>query len=181
LFNTKLYNGSILILGGAKSGKSTLALNLCEGMDLKRIFIATAEAKDKEMEERIKRHKAERGEKWYTVEEPLNVVARIKEMDNSDTVILVDCLTLWLSNLFMKYADNADKIFTEIRQLAEGLKDLKGTVVLVSNEVGMGIVPDNKLARDFRDAAGYMNQRIAAVSKKAVIIFAGIPAVLKDE
>lgn len=181
LFKTELNNGCALILGGAKSGKSTLALSLCEEMKRRHIFLATAEAQDLEMEERIRHHQSERSTKWATVEEPLDIMARIKKLDSDDTAVLVDCLTLWLSNLFMRHEDDPEGIYRRINELAEGLADLKGVVVLVSNEVGMGIVPENKLARAFRDAAGYMNQRAASVSKKVVITFAGLPMVLKDK
>ena len=181
MFKTKLNNGCVLIIGGAKSGKSTLALHLCNDLDLKHIFIATAEARDAEMEERIKRHRTERGEKWTTVEEPLDIAAKIDELDGSDSVILIDCLTLWLSNQFMKYEDNSEEINRNIKELAVRLAVAKGVVVVVSNDVGMGIVPENKLAREFRDVAGYMNQTIGAVAKKVVVTFAGLPMVLKDE
>lgn len=164
-----------------KSGKSTLALRLCEDTGRRNIFLATAEAHDAEMEERIRRHQSERGDKWTTVEEAIDIISRIKEMDNDDTAILVDCLTLWLSNMFMGYEDEPKEIYRRIDELAAGLEDLKGIVVLVSNEVGMGIVPKNRLARAFRDAAGYMNQRVAGVSKKVVATFAGLPMFLKDE
>jgi adenosylcobinamide kinase/adenosylcobinamide-phosphate guanylyltransferase len=115
------------------------------------------------------------------VEEPLDIAVRIDELDRGDTVILIDCLTLWLSNLFMKHRDNKEEICKYIKELAGRLEDLKGVVVAVSNDIGMGIVPENKLAREFRDAAGYMNQRIGAVAKKVVVTFAGLPMMLKDE
>ncbi|MBN1624907.1 MAG: bifunctional adenosylcobinamide kinase/adenosylcobinamide-phosphate guanylyltransferase [Deltaproteobacteria bacterium] len=181
MFDREFENGCVLILGGAKSGKSTLALRLCEDMERSLIFFATAEARDAEMEERIGRHRSERGDRWTTVEEPLELRSRIKELDREDTVILVDCLTLWLSNLFMRHEDDREEIYRQINGLADGLKGLKGVVVLVSNEVGEGIVPENRLARDFRDAAGYMNQHMAAVARKVIVTFAGLPMILKDE
>jgi adenosylcobinamide kinase / adenosylcobinamide-phosphate guanylyltransferase len=181
MFKKGLKSGSILILGGAKSGKSTLALSMCNDLDMRHIFIATAEARDAEMEDRIRRHKAERGDAWATVEEPLDIVSRIGELDNDDTVILIDCLTLWLSNQFMKHGDSREEIYNRIKELSECLIGINGIVIAVSNEVGMGIVPENRLAREFRDAAGYMNQRIGAVAKKVVITFAGFPVILKDE
>jgi adenosylcobinamide kinase / adenosylcobinamide-phosphate guanylyltransferase len=181
VFKTKLNNGCILILGAAKSGKSTLGLKMFDDPGRRYIFIATAEAGDTEMIERIKRHQEERGDKWITVEEPLDVVSRIKELDRSDTVILIDCLTLWLSNQFMKYGVGSNEIYDRIIELPECLSKTKGIVIAVSNEVGMGIVPENDLAREFRDAAGYMNQRIGAVANKVVVTFAGLPLILKDE
>jgi adenosylcobinamide kinase/adenosylcobinamide-phosphate guanylyltransferase len=181
VFKTRLNSGCILIMGGAKSGKSALALHLCNTLDLRHIFLATAESKDEEMAEKIRRHQAGRGDKWTTVEEPLDIAVRIGELDRGDTVILIDCLTLWLSNLFMKHRDNKEEICKDIKELAGRLEDLKGVVVAVSNDIGMGIVPENKLAREFRDTAGYMNQRIGAVAKKVVVTFAGLPMMLKDE
>jgi len=181
MFKTRFDNGCILILGGAKSGKSTLGLHMCDNPGFKHIFIATAEAQDSEMEDRIKRHQSERGEKWMTVEEPLDIVSRISELDKDNTIILIDCLTLWLSNQFMKHGDNHEEIYSRIKELSECLMETKGIVIAVSNEVGQGIVPENSLARGFRDAAGYMNQRIAAFAKKVVIVFAGLPMILKDE
>ena len=181
MFKTGLKTGCALILGGAKSGKSTLALSMCNDLDMKHIFMATAEAYDAEMEERIRRHRLERGDNWTTVEEPLDILLRIEEMDHDDTVILVDCLTLWLSNLFMRYDDHQEEIYRHIEELALRLTNPKGIIVLVSNEVGMGIVPENRLARDFRDAAGFMNQRIGGIARKAVITFSGFPMILKDE
>ncbi len=170
----------MLVLGGAKSGKSTFALNICNDLNKNKIFLATAQAWDREMEDRIKRHQDERDDKWRTVEEPLDIVDRIRELDSEDSVILVDCLTLWLSNLFMKYEDDYVFITRAIDALAEQLSNIKGTVVAVSNEVGMGIVPENQLSRRFRDTAGYTNQQIAGIAQKVVILFAGLPMVLKD-
>lgn len=181
MFKTKIKNGCILITGGAKSGKSTLALRLCDDPDRKHIFIATAEPRDAEMEERIMRHRAERGNKWTTVEEPFDIVARIDEQDRGDTFILVDCLTLWLSNQFMKHGNNSQEIYRNIKELALRLAVVNSIIAVVSNDVGMGIVPENKLAREFRDAAGYMNQTIGTVASKVVVTFAGLPLILKDE
>ncbi len=181
MFKTKFEIGCMLVLGGAKSGKSSFALNLCNEMNLKRIFLATAQARDQEMEERIQRHQAERDDKWHTVEEPVDIVARIRELDSEDTVILIDCLTLWLNNLFMKHEKDHALIYQEIDGLAKQLNNIRGTVVAVSNEVGWGIVPDNAMSRKYRDIAGFTNQRIASLSRKVVITFAGLPMVLKDK
>lgn len=181
MFKTKFEKGCMLVLGGAKSGKSSFALDICDGMDKEHIFLATAQAWDQEMEERIQRHQEERDNKWHTVEEPIDIVGKIKDFDNEETVILIDCLTLWLNNLFMKYETNYDRVYQEIDELAGQLSNIHGTVVTVSNEVGMGIVPENPLSRRYRDAAGFANQRIASVARKVVITFAGLPMVLKDE
>ena len=170
----------MLVLGGARSGKSSLALDFCNSMDGNRYFIATAQAFDDEMKDRIKRHQEERGAEWKTVEETIDIIGKIKEMDNEDTIILVDCLTLWLSNLYMKYESDVDKVYDKIDELVAYLVDIKGRIVLVSNEVGMGIVPENKLARLYRDNAGTMNRKIAEKADKVVITFSGLPMVLKD-
>jgi len=169
----------MLVLGGAKSGKSRFAMNVCNGLDRKRIFLATAQALDGEMEERILRHRAERGSGWVTVEEPLEIASRIQTIDKQDTVILVDCLTLWLNNLFMKYRDEAEKIDRNIDDLVNQLFHVRGVVVVVSNEVGMGIVPEDELSRRYRDAAGLLNQRIADVANQVIAILAGQPLIIK--
>ncbi len=171
----------MLVMGGAKSGKSTLALNVCSQMDRHRIFLATAQAWDEEMKERIRRHRKERDKTWSTVEEPVALIEKIREYDGAHTVILLDCLTLWLSNLFGIHQTEPECITEKIDALAEQLKLVRGAVVLVSNDVGMGIVPENPLARQYRDAAGYANQRIASLCRKVVVTFAGLPLVLKDE
>ncbi|SPD71736.1 Bifunctional adenosylcobalamin biosynthesis protein CobP [uncultured Desulfobacterium sp.] len=182
MFKTKFNKGCMLVMGGAKSGKSSLALKICDDLPFRRIFLATAQAFDKEMGDRIARHREERDKKWCTVEEPLDIAAKIRELDNNNTVILIDCLTLWLNNLFLKYeTGNDESIYQSINELAGQLSNMQGAVVAVSNDVGMGIVPDNALGRRFRDAAGTMNQKIASVASKAVVIFAGLPLVLKDE
>ena len=181
MFKKKFEQGCMLILGGAKSGKSSFALNVCNSLDRERIFLATAQAFDQEMEERIRRHQAERGSGWRTIEEPINVAETIGSLDSEDTVILLDCLTLWLNNLYMEYGEDPEAIDKTIEKLARQLADIRGAVVVVSNEVGMGIVPDNQLSRTYRDTAGYMNQRIASLAGKVVAVIAGLPIVLKDE
>jgi adenosylcobinamide kinase/adenosylcobinamide-phosphate guanylyltransferase len=173
-------HGCMLVVGGAKSGKSRFAMDACNALDRKRIFLATAQALDREMEERILRHRAERGPSWLTVEEPIEIASTIRTMDNQDTVILVDCLTLWLNNLFMKYGDEGEKIGRNIDDLVGKLSDVRGAVVVVSNEVGMGVVPENELSRRYRDTAGLLNQRVAGVADKVIAILAGQPLVVKD-
>ncbi len=181
MFRTPFQKGCLLVLGGAKSGKSTAALNVCNAMDCQRIFLATAQAWDEEMAERIRRHQAERGTQWLTIEEPIDVVRVIEEHDEEGAVILLDCLTLWLNNLFMKYEEDHDGINREINKLTSAASEIKGALVAVSNEVGTGIVPENAMARRYRDTAGILNQQIAAVSRKVLMTFAGLPMVLKDE
>ena len=181
MFKTEFEKGCMLVTGGVRSGKSSFSLHVCNEMQGRHIFIATAQALDDEMRERITRHREDRGEDWNTIEETIEISARLGDLDDYDSVILIDCMTLWLSNLFMKYKSDNDKVYQKIDDLVTGLKDVRGRVVMVSNEVGMGIVPENKMARQYRDAAGYMNQRIGAIAKKVVIIFAGLPLVLKDK
>ena len=180
MFKSEFKQGSMLILGGARSGKSSLALDLCNSLNGNRFFIATAQAFDDEMVDRIKRHQEERGNEWRTIEETIDIVERIREIDNENSVILVDCLTLWLSNLYMKYESNLEMVYEGIDKLVTALSKIKGRAVFVSNEVGMGIVPENKLARLYRDASGAMNRKIAEKADKVVITFSGLPLVLKE-
>jgi adenosylcobinamide kinase/adenosylcobinamide-phosphate guanylyltransferase len=171
----------MLVLGGAKSGKSSFAMDICNSMNRKRVFLATAQALDQEMEERITRHQTERDSDWNTIEEPLKVAKKINSLDSKDTVILLDCLTLWLNNLYMEHGEDQEGINEAIENLARQLTDIQGAIVVVSNEVGMGIVPDNQLSRRYRDTAGFANQCIARLSGKVVAVVAGLPLVLKDE
>ena len=163
---------AILVLGGARSGKSRFAESLARGT---KHYIASGQAFDTEMRDRIDKHQAQRGAGWITHEEPLAVVARLQALDNSENFILLDCLTLWLSNLMF-----AEKnLEAEIAELCTFLKICKARVVVVSNEVGMGIVPENAMARAFRDAQGFANQAVAKASKQVVFVAAGLPLVLK--
>ena len=163
------------ILGGARSGKSRRAQSLAEAIDGQHIFIATAEAMDAEMAERIARHKADRGEHWRTVEAPLNLAAVISEHANDKTVGLVDCLTLWLSNLLHYERD----IESETAALCETLASVRSPLFIVSNETGLGLAPDNALGRRFRDAQGRLNQQIAAIADYVEFMAAGLPMRLK--
>ena len=181
LFKTDLEKGCVLVIGGAKSGKSRIALDMCKGLEKKKIFLATAQALDEEMKERIERHRKGRGGDWITIEEPLRFAETIRELDRPNTVILLDCLTLWMSNLFMKYGDSLQSVEESIKGLIEQLINIKGIIILVNNEVGMGIVPENETARKYRDTAGSLNQRIAALACKVVVVIAGMPVLLKDE
>lgn len=162
-----------LVLGGARSGKSAHALRLAA--EPPHIFIATAEALDNEMAERIATHRAERDESWRTVEAPLELASAVREHGAEDTVLLVDCLTLWLSNLMHAERD----CDAETDRLLDALRAAPGRVVLVSNEVGMGLAPDNALGRRFRDEQGRLNRRAAEIADKAVFLAAGLPLLLK--
>jgi len=180
MFATAFDRGCMLVLGGARSGKSGFALSISNALDRRRYFLATAQAGDGEMEERIRCHQAQRGPGWTTVEEPLYVAEKIASIDAPDTVILVDCLTLWLSNLFMTHGEDRGAVEDAIGALCDGLSEVQGAVIVVSNEVGLGIVPGDALSRRFRDAAGWMNQRVGEKADKVVMVVAGIPMVVKD-
>ncbi len=164
----------ILITGGARSGKSVHAEARAKSFAGTPVYVATAEALDAEMSERIARHRARRGSEWIEHETPLELVGALKATD-SGGARLVDCLTLWLSNLMQAERD----WLKETADLAKMLRAQKSPVVLVSNEVGLGIVPDNALARRFRDAAGIMNQAIANVADEVEFVVAGLPMRVK--
>ncbi len=162
-----------LILGGARAGKSRFAETLIEQRGAG-LYLATAEAGDAEMAARIARHRSRRGDRWATLEEPLELAATLAANAGPGRAILVDCLTLWLSNLMHAGRD----VEAETRRLADAIP-CPGPVVFVSNEVGLGIVPDNALAREFRDHAGRLHQAVAARADLVLFIAAGIPLVLK--
>jgi adenosylcobinamide kinase/adenosylcobinamide-phosphate guanylyltransferase len=170
-----------LVLGGARSGKSRYAESLIEaalasGRYDGATYLATAEALDEEMAARIEEHRRRRNEAWNTVEVPLDLVAGLTAHADPARPALVDCLTLWLSNI-MGAGRNVD---AETDAVAACLRNLPGPVVLVSNEVGFGIVPDNALARDFRDRAGQLNQLVAEVADRVLFVAAGQPLIMKD-
>ena len=164
----------ILITGGARSGKSTRAEARARELPGQPVYIATAEALDAEMSERIARHRAQRGSEWLERETPLELVTALVETDGGGTR-LVDCLTLWLSNLMLAERDWEK----EALHLVETLGRQNNPVILVTNEVGLGIVPDNALARRFRDAAGILNQQIARVADEVEFVVAGLPMRVK--
>ncbi len=168
-----------LILGAARSGKSRLAQQLAEAQGEPRLFVATGEAGDEEMAARIARHRRERGEAWDTREAPLELAAAINQAQGRYRVILVDCLTLWLSNLFMREPSEPE-LEEACQSLVEAAGRTRTPLILVSNEVGWGIVPDNPLARRFRDAAGSLHQNLAAAADLVVATMAGLPLILKS-
>jgi len=166
-----------LILGGARSGKSRLAEQRAGVTQQDVLYIATAQAYDDEMNERIARHQNDRPAHWATLEEPLYLARALKDNAKEGRVILVDCLTLWLSNLLC--SDDSSLFETEKESLLECYRLLPGRVILVSNEVGQGIVPDNVLARRFIDEAGWLHQALAAQSDQVTFVTAGIAQQLK--
>lgn len=165
----------LLVLGGARSGKSAYAGDRARKTGLTRIFLATGEARDDEMRDRIARHRADRGPGWRTIEEPIRIADVLTREARPDTVILVDCLTLWLSNLLL--AEMAPR--PALDRLLAALRRAQGTIILVANEVGLGIVPENRLARRFRDEAGRINQDVARISDEVQFLAAGLPLRLK--
>ncbi len=164
-----------LVMGGARSGKSSFAQRLAEDCDSDLVYIATAQAFDAEMTERITRHQSDRGPRWQTIECPLDLSDALALHQGNGRIILVDCLTLWLSNLMLGDHDIAEAT----SKLTTVLKNAAGTVILVSNEVGQGIVPDNVLARTFRDEAGWLNQTIARAADEVWFVTAGLAQRLK--
>lgn len=166
---------SLLVLGGARSGKSRFAQARVEAVPGRLCYIATGQAFDAEMTERIARHKDDRGPRWTTLEEPLDLAAAIDRAAREAEAVLVDCLTLWLSNLML--AEMALEAPTAA--LCEAIARCERPLALVSNEVGLSIVPENALARRFRDEAGRLNQRIAALADEVQFVAAGLPLKLK--
>ncbi len=164
-----------LILGGARSGKSRYAEALVESQPGPCVYLATAEAGDAEMAARIAAHRARRGDRWTTVEVPLDLVGALERETGPGQAVLVDCLTLWLSNLMGAGRDVA----RECAGLIAALPGLSGPVIFVSNEVGQGVVPDNQLARAFVDHAGRLHQDLAAAADRVIFMTAGLPMDLK--
>ena len=169
----------ILITGGARSGKSTYAEQRAAELGERKLYVATAEAKDSEMIQRIADHQKRRGNGWTTVEEPEKVSGVLLDHRGQKDCALVDCLTLWVSNLLIRRGEEYVK--ENVEQLIETLPRLDFHILLVTNEVGWGIVPDNPLARRFRDIAGWTNQRFAAAANEVVLTVAGISMVVKKE
>ena len=165
-----------LFLGGAASGKSAAAEALADRSGLPRRYLATAQAWDDEMRAKIDRHRTQRGAGWQTIECPLALADAIAAVE-PETVVLVDCLTLWLSNHLLAEHD----LDAEAAQLRQALRITAARVILVSNETGLGIVPDNALARGFREAQGRLNQEMAAQADLVVLVTAGLPLTLKGQ
>lgn len=178
--NNKPYKiGSHLIIGGARSGKSAYAEQLitasADQLGKRKIYIATAEAFNQEMQERIDLHITQRGDSWQTIQEPVDIIKALLSCQDTD-VILVDCLTIWLNNL-LHYEHDAD---AEIARLCHTIPKLSCEVIFVSNEIGLGLVPMDKLSRQFRDLSGKMNQSVAKIADKVTFVAAGLPLIMKD-
>ena len=173
----------IFITGGARSGKSAFAEKQALQLGSPITYLATAQGGDDEMAERIKLHQERRDEDWKTIEEPLHLSQALACCDGTTKAVLVDCLTLWLSNLLFLYEDQQEeiekRILEDIRRLITTMRGMQTTLIIVSNEVGMGIVPENRLARLFRDIAGRANQMVAAAADEVHVVISGIPLRLK--
>ena len=167
------------VIGGCRSGKSDYALKLADAVSSQnKYFIATSVPTDGEMEKRVQKHQKERGADWRTLEEPVDIDKAIDQYSRKAGVILVDCLTLWVSNMMFRQWDQ-DQIETMTSKLEDSLKRSACPVFLVSNEVGLGVVPENMLARRFRDLAGFVNQRMAETADRVIMTVAGIPVTIK--
>ncbi len=182
-------NKIIFITGGARSGKSSFALNEASKLKGQKAYIATAEALDSEMKERIEKHKKDRGSDWNTYEEPLKIASVLSGIKDKYGVVIIDCLTIWLSNIMLqsKQPENAINEFLQVLgslSSSSRLNSLNGfnglNLFIVSNEVGMGIVPDNELTRKFRDFAGILNQKVAEAADDVYLVTAGIPIKIKS-
>jgi adenosylcobinamide kinase / adenosylcobinamide-phosphate guanylyltransferase len=167
----------ILVLGGARSGKSSWALRYAEEQYRPCIFIATAEVMDEEMAERVRLHKESRGPSWKLIEEPLNIDNALKTECAHAEAVLIDCMTVWLSNVLLKMGKK--EVSSYQKRLLEMLSQRRQAVIIVSNEVGSGIVPEHPLGREFRDLAGILNQKLAAIADRVVLTVAGIPVNIK--
>jgi len=173
-------NKIILITGGARSGKSAYAEKLAAGISGKHAYLATAQALDPEMAMKIEKHRSDRGKEWDTYEEPLAVADLLRTLSDRGQyqAVLLDCLTLWLSNV-MAHTDGDGAVAIRSNELVNAIKDFNGSCIVVSNEVGLGIVPDNPLARKFRDFAGMLNQKVAQAADEVYFTASGIPMRLK--
>ncbi len=174
-------NHKLFVIGGCKCGKSSHALHLAEAMGVSRkIFVATCQPRDEEMNIRVANHQAERDGDWTTVEAPLDLVTAIEENASPERVVLVDCLAMWITNRLLA-GEGEKEIMEQTAGLCQAMKQASGAVILVSNEVGAGIVPENALARKFRDIAGKVNQNMAAACDTVHWVVAGIPVAIKEK
>lgn len=169
----------ILVTGGARSGKSRFAERLTEAFEPTRGYLATGQPGDAEMAERIARHRGRRGDEWETVEEPLEVTEALLANEHRFNVLLLDCVTLWLSNLLFMEGGSAGQVLSRVAGLTDTFPALKTPLIIVTNEVGMGIVPEHPLARTFRDLAGEANEMIAAKADEVYVTISGLPLKLK--
>lgn len=170
----------IFITGGCRSGKSRFALDYANRHFSKKLYLATCEVLDEEMARRVENHKRMRGLEWQTIEEHIEIVDKIRQYGDEVEVILLDCITLWLSNLLMKWEDDR-RVMDEMSRLTDTIHHAQTSSILVSNEVGMGIVPADPLSRRFRDLSGMANQKIAEAANMVIFMVSGIPIFLKGK
>ncbi len=170
-----------LITGPVRSGKTRLALQWALNFPEPRAYIATAQSLDSEMSERIGRHQRERGSFFKTYEEPLALSSRLEEIKLDASIIVVDCLTLWINNLLGAIGEDEQEIQKRLKEFLTVLKPMETPVILIGNEVGWGIVPENALARTFRDLSGRLQQTIAQIADQVILMVAGIPLVVKGK
>ena len=168
-----------LILGGARSGKSRLAEQIAKDSNLNVTYIATAQAFDHEMQARIDHHQAQRPGHWTVIEEPLYLADCLIELDQPNQLILVDCLTLWMSNLLMY--ENAELQMQQCQKLLDIIPILQAEVILVSNETGLGVIPMGEISRKFVDESGRLHQHLGEIAEKVIFCVAGFPMMLKGE
>jgi adenosylcobinamide kinase/adenosylcobinamide-phosphate guanylyltransferase len=175
---TQVLKESVLVLGGARSGKSAYALQRAQEWDGRLVYLATAEARDEDMKKRIARHRTRRrSRRWETIEEPLDVVWQLKELDDSIGAVVLDCVTLWVSNALLQ--KKQEELENQVAELVEELPLLPFHFLAVSNEVGLGLVPDTPLGREYRDLLGTVNQRLAQACKEVIFMVAGLPMKIK--
>jgi adenosylcobinamide kinase/adenosylcobinamide-phosphate guanylyltransferase len=168
-----------LITGGARSGKSRQALVLAPS-ERTRAFLATAEPFDWEMRERIARHRSERPADFYTVEEPCDIAGALGQLDTAYEVVVIDCLTVWLANLMHRHGSERED-YPEVNDLLALLEDPPCDLIIVSNELGMGVVPENAMSRRFRDLSGLVNQRVGELANEVILMVSGLPMVIKKD
>ncbi len=173
-------NKVIFVTGGARSGKSHFAQCLANDLKGNKVFVATAEPLDEEMKARIESHQRERPSGWDTLEEAKQLSMALNNCDGKYEVILIDCLTIWISNLLVNNSFSEQEIVNELKILIDSCKTINATVIIVSNEVGSGIVPDNKISRIFRDITGKANQEIAHIADEVYLVVAGISLAIKQ-
>ena len=168
------------ITGPCRSGKTRLALKIALSCPEPRGYLATAQALDEEMALRIRRHQEEREGNFETIEEPLRLIQTLTSLERPYSIVIIDCLTLWLSNLMAKWGEDEGSLRQEVGRVVDFFKSFPVPTVIIANEVGWGIVPDNPLARNFRDLSGNLNQELAAVADQVILTVAGIPLFLKQ-
>ncbi len=174
-----LHGKKTLVIGGCRSGKSSYALDIAQSCDInKKKFLATSLILDQEMQDRVAKHRQERGGDWETIETPLDLPQELFRDFDADTLLLVDCLTMWVNNMLLKEWSE-DEITEAFLSLGNALQSVKARVVLISNEVGTGIVPGDKLSRLFRDYVGRLNQETAALADEVIWMVAGLPVNIK--